>query len=466
MENELTFRDLLAVMVKKWRLLLACMLICGILLGGYRVWSVSRSLPGGEESTEIWQAYEQELETYSRKQSGMEVELQQLNQRLEHAYEYNANSLLLRVDPYHATIGKLSFAVSLEHEVVSYLPGDPGEAGVIHMDELMLQRIAGQYVVLGQNASLRSLLMETEYADYAAYDERYLQELIKISCNDQGIVTIQVYSVDQVDGLDVAEEIFDYLTNKRAIVEKTTCAHELVILSKVRTAVVDQALLENQFENERKPAAIIESVSNKEKEIEELIAPDEPTMATMASAVKSGVKYGVLGLAAGLCLGAVLAFLSFTADTRLQRAEQLTRGLKLRFLGAMEQCKPCRGLDAVAARMTGESQPLPQAEAVALIRANIGEFAKGAKRLLITGSLPQETLAAAAEKLRPELEQLGMEWKTGGNVLQNAETVELLAWADSVILVESRGKSSLTEVDGEVIRLKESGKEPVGVVLA
>ena len=462
MNNELTLKDLFAVVLKKWRLLLACMLICGLLLGGYRLYSVSKTLPGAEETAKARKTHEQELEQFGRKQAGMELELEQLNEKLEHAYEYNENSLLLRVDPYHVTTGRLSFAIAIEAEVVSYGNEDGRMIGMLNMDDLMLKRIAGQYVVQGETASINSLMEGTEYEDY---DERYLKELVSIDCNQQGIVTIEAYSVDNVDGLGVAEEMFRFLNKNQSTVASTTCEHELVLLGKTTSTVVDQNILNIQSTNEQQPAVLTDSIAAKQAELDGMTEPEEPKPASMLTAVKSGVKYGVLGVAVGLCIGAVLAFLLFTMNGRLQSAAQLTQGFKLRFLGSLEQGKPRRGLDALADRIAGESAPLPGDEAAALILANLNEFGKEAKRILLTGSLPQPRLEEAAALLNAGLNENGVTVLAGGSVLGHAETVRMLAEADAVILMEARRKSRLDDIGGQVARLRESEKEIIGVMI-
>ena len=51
-------------------------------------------------------------------------------------------------------------------------------------------------------------------------------------------------------------------------------------------------------------------------------------------------------------------------------------------------------------------------------------------------------------------------------MLKNAASIETIAQADAVVLVEQSGVSLISEINREIIRLEKSEKEILGILLA
>ena len=52
------------------------------------------------------------------------------------------------------------------------------------------------------------------------------------------------------------------------------------------------------------------------------------------------------------------------------------------------------------------------------------------------------------------------------SMLKNAASIETIAQADAVVLVEQSGVSLISEINREIIRLEKSEKEILGILLA
>ncbi len=86
----------------------------------------------------------------------------------------------------------------------------------------------------------------------------------------------------------------------------------------------------------------------------------------------------------------------------------------------------------------------PEDEVLDRIALNIINHAKEARKVLLTGTVPEETLKELADKLAGRLPQISL--SVGADMNKTADTLRLLAACDAVVLAEQRGTSKYREI--------------------
>lgn len=462
MNEELTLKDLIIIILKRWRMMIIFALMFTILLGGYKILSGFKTLPAEKALAEQKAAYDVSVLEYEQNKADLESQIVQLEAKLKRAEEYNSQSVLMKTDPYNLEVFKLSICVNVDPQITNFDIAGQKTLGLVELKSTLIDNILNRYLVIADSMSLSKILSGTEYG---TIKDRYLQEMVSVYKSAEGVITIKVINGENFNGTVIAHKIYDYLKGNRLNVIDTIGDHELVILNESTAAIFDQQLLDDQIKNQQYPFQITKNITEASQEVSNLVEPDQPDYITKASVIKSGIKYGILGLIAGLCVGAFVAVLSVTLDGRIRTAEQLQNQFKIRYLGSMEQRRSYKGLDAFARRLAGESINPNGAANINVITANLFDREIMPQTVLLTGTLEEEKLKNTAGKLADLLKTKGADLLCGSYILNDADTIEKLKQADCVILVESIKRSTASEVTREINRIKESGKDIAGYIL-
>lgn len=466
MREEMTFRELLGIVCAKWRMLLILAVVFAFLLGGYRAYSGFQSLLDTEAIEKAQETSLLVFRQYESKKEMLQEEIRQLEQKEEQANVYSQNSLLMRLDPYNLEVVKLTFSVNAD---VAALAQDMPESWQIptsvNLKAEYENRMVNQYLIVAEGISLGKLMTDTEYAQIA---DQYLKELVAVSEYAQGMVTIEVYGTENVKGMELAEKIYAYCLSRQPEIAAIAGAHTVKVVDTVSTTEIDLALLDTQLLVQKRPADISVQLADKTKEFNELEAPAKFTPATTATAASSGMKYAVLGAVVGLCIGAVIAFLTETMGVNFKSGTALSQAISSRYLGNLSTSNKRRsGLDLWAARLLGEDifGMVAAEDRLPLLAVNIKGAAEDKRKLLITGMRSQNEL----EKLAKELQQhLGSDYQitAATNLLINAQAIQELKDVEGVVMVEGAKTANMERVIQAKQYLDEVKRTLIGVVWA
>ena len=192
-EQEIDLKDLMFVVLHRWRGIILAAVIFAVLLGGYKLASVSFST-GSEVTVEEQQNdYADEMKLYESTRALYEQDIERLKMSIESLEEYYKNSLLMHISPYNMTVASADvFVVKDEAAVqegvagISFSLSDRADA-VLKAYETVAKQAEGIQTVGGEPA-----------------DSRYVQELIKTDVDyESNLLTITVFG----ENADNAEEI-------------------------------------------------------------------------------------------------------------------------------------------------------------------------------------------------------------------------------------------------------------------
>ena len=178
------------------------------------------------------------------------------------------------------------------------------------------------------------------------------------------------------------------------------------------------------------------------------------------------VKYAVIGLGGGAFLLVFCYGAGYVFSDKIRGERELRERYGYNLLGTLPKVRKSGFLpviDRMLERLEGKSEPITQEEAYWIIAINIINLAKTGGTFLVTGTVALEKLQEVTDVLSSHLEDVVL--AAGANMNITANTLELLAECDAVILVEERDRALRREVHKEQESIAALEKMVVGYVV-
>lgn len=469
-EIELRIADLFAMLLKRAKPILAIMLATLLLAGGYGMYKSLNAEKENMVTDEQIETAEEEVRTAEKNLKKLtEVEIPDQERTVRRAenwikkrQEYLDNSLYYAMDPFQHGVSRLTFYVETDFKVepdVAGLVTDPQTSIVLAYTKMFLDTDIIEHV---------KSIMNTKSAN------KYIEELITISNISDRFVEIRVYNNDAA----VAEKVVSYLY--QTMVERlkvTVGEHSANVIGHFTGYEVDWEMNDAHTKNEEDLIAAqralesaeetlktkLDSISEREEavetaktELDKLKAKHESTQVNFKNVSKSTVKYGGIGLIAGLVLGCGIALLNGVFGGKIQNQSEVKSRYSFPLLGVLPRTKKVwfdRSIRKLEGEPVGDFAATAQATAQSLL-SRIGD--RSVCLVSTEGSALTEKLAAYTDGRVAAC----------GNILKDADAVKALSDFDGIVFVEERGRSRVDLIDGEVQRAKALGKEIIGIVLA
>ncbi len=451
-EQEIDLKDLMFAVLHKWRGIILTAVILGVLLGGYKLGTGLMNKGTGESVQDTEETYAENQDIYERTQALYELEIEDLKEKVKAQETYLTNSILMRISPYNKYTASAEVFVKLNvldnQGGVYLLQSDPAD-GIIKAYEGIVKRADGLDGIAGKKI-----------------DNQYIRELIKTNVDYEGnALTISVSYSDEAGAGEILDALLDNIESKTFGIQEKLEKHDLIVMDKVVGVTADQDLVEFQQSNTNSFATLQKNLADKEKALEELNEPSQPSTLSSVSSLKSGIKYGILGGVLGAFLSIFCICVVFLMSDRLNSEKELKNRFGLRILGVFSQVPPKRvfaDVDGWLNRMEGKRLRHP-AEVYEIMAVNVRNYMQTGKKILILGSASNEKMSEIAEELKKRVD--GIEIQIGQNMEHYAETLSLLPEAGQIILVEERGKAKFEEIQSQVEVIKSLDKDIMGCIV-
>ena len=335
---EIDLFDLCRDILKKWKIVVACVLICALLGGLYAVFQTKKAKP--DEATTI-----KELTASLTQEEKDNVEdaariIESYREMYAKQKEYNDNSIYQNLNPYDLKTIKLSYYVDNHYKV--------------------------SYPVIEENNNLIPII--TMYtADYAKEDfyadfskERgignpaYVKELITTiaSDKDSGVFSIIVYA-DTDENLEaIGEFVKQAVSDKQAEVTELYGEHDITLISETVCTNVNTLMADTQQLNIERLTTIASDIANEEKlfsgsqlsYLQYLIHEQKPDQT-------SRMKFLMTGAVVGALIAVLFVFIKYVTDGTLKTEREISRYLEMSVLGKTEN-----GSDYIAAKINSAAE--------------------------------------------------------------------------------------------------------------
>jgi hypothetical protein len=477
-EQEINLKNLIFYALYRWRVIMAVGIVCAVLAGGYKLAGGIRSMGNQTEVQEAMEQYEEDQDSYERQKALYEQDIALLQENLKQQNDYMENSVLMRINPYAAAAAHADIMIKTEDN--RSLPNE--DKNVDPADSLVK--------VYGEAAS--SMINWEKMAQEMQTDPAYLRELLFVDMDyDSNSISLNVYHEDEAVADQILGEILGQLEAFSASENGHLDKHSITIVNRNTSQHVNitnasdkgkSSLLDVQKAVRDSITAAQKTLTDRQKLLKDLNEPSKPASSSMKSILKSGIKFGIIGLVLGICLAGFCYCLIFVLDSKVYSAEDMKDQFGLQILGTLPMAEKTglfSFIDKILERIEGTSYRPAENLVYERAAVNLKNYVEGSnsdttaeasvgKKILVTGTCSTESSAAVAAKLDSFLKEdqsNRIELITGGDLCDDTEALRKLASCDGMILVEQRGQSRFNAIRNEIELASSLKKSVYGCII-
>lgn len=318
---EIDLLDLCKTVLKKWKVIIACALVCAILGGAYGALQANKAKPETEEQIKALTA-DMTQEEIDNVKDAAEI-INNYRAMYKTQKEYNENSIYQNLNPYSVDALKLSYYID-NHYRVSY--------PVIEESNNLIPII---------QAYISSFSEDAFYEDLAkAVGEEgnptYVKELVSIDTEekDSGVLTITIYASSNDLLVKMGDHIKAAITEKQSEIAEVYGDHDIILASESAGKIVDSLMAEAQSKNVERLTTITTNIANEEK----LFTGNQLTFLKYLIHEEldekvSIPKYVVLGLFVGFFLTVVFYSIKYVLSGTVKTENELATLLGVSYFG-------------------------------------------------------------------------------------------------------------------------------------
>ncbi len=458
-EQEIDLKDLLFVLLYRWRILLLAAVVGAVLLGGYK------GLKGNSSQPEVIQneSYQEELEDYEKEKLAIETSIENLQNSMDEQNRYLAEAPLMQINPYKESISSADVLVEIADI------RDRGLGSLLKAYEYSIGQ--GDYV--------------QKTAQVIGTEERYIRETIRVKGSlgtdensgiglvfemqdeaaARGILHLEVIGADSEYTEAVMKDVLNQVEELHSKFETELKAHEIRLLSQSTGEQVDRDLLNQQQSVRNNISNLQKAQKDLQTSLDGLKEPvDENTVAGSSQGL---AKYAILGFLAGGFVSVCAVAGMYIMGDKVTSDKEIINRFRIKSLGAFSVVPKKRAfgfIDGWLRHLAGDDKVWPDDVIYEMIEANAANYAEGKKALFVTGLASEKQMDQVCEHLKAALPQTQIVCER--NLVESASARRKLAEAEGVILVEERGNSKYSVIAQELELAKNVNVDVIGVIVA
>lgn len=434
-EQEIDLKDLLFTLLYRWRPILLVAVALGLVLGSYKVVKGLQSQQDAALLVESREKYEEDKSAYEKGIAAYEKNMETVKEAVKELERYMEESVLMKIDPYAKPVASADLLFQMEESAKA---ADSTGTDVDPADSL---------VKLYRSSLFRQMDWEG-LEDELGVEQIYLRELLSVSGDyDSNTLTVSATYLDAASAEKLLETFLDNIDACQKSLAPVVGAHTVDVVDRSVDTVLDMSLIDAKKNNSDKILSYQSSLTNLEKSRDGLVEPELPEELSKRKVAMSGIKYALIGGIGGAFLMAFYFCMIYVLCGRLHTDEELKDQFRIKILGVFgtpEKTGPFSSVDRLLERLEGRSVRPAEDAVLDRIALNIANYAGDAKEILLTGTIPEETLKELADKLAGRLPQIRL--SVGADMNKTSDTLRLLAACDAVVLAEQRGTSKCREI--------------------
>lgn len=434
-EQEIDLKDLLFTLLYRWRPILLVAVVAGLALGSYKVVKGFQSQQDAALVVESREGYEEDKVAYEEGLASYEKNIESIQKAIKDLDRYMDESVLMKIDPYNEPVASADLLIQME-EGIGRTEGagadmDPADSLVKLYSSNLLQQMDWKG-------------LESELG----VEQTYLRELLTVlGDNDSNTLTVTATYLDAATAEKILAAFLENVDACQKSFTPVVGAHTVDVVNRSVDTVLDMTLIDLKKSNSDRVLAYQNSLTNMEKAMESLVEPELPEELSKRKVAMSGIKYALIGGIGGAFLMAFYFCMVYVLCGRLHTDEELKDQFRIKILGVFgtpEKTGAFSGVDRLLERLEGRSVRPAEGAVLDRIALNIANYAGDAKEILLTGTIPEETLKELADKLAGRLPQISL--SVGADLNKTSDTLRLLAACEAVVLAEQRGASKCREI--------------------
>lgn len=478
-EVTINIRDLILKVILKWRLILVCMLIFGILFNG--IGYVKKSLSVKNETNQ--QTVTVNMEEESSEQEIMHAlniyRLYQFN--YENIHNYLANSIRMQIDPNQVPTYTIQYLIDNHYQT---------EYPVIEKKDTTKDIINSYMARLKSETVLKEISKELGYDG----DISYIQELLDVAYTEPDILTITIISLSQKDCNTIASVILDQMGQFTAGLTEKYGNYDISLVNSEYTKRFSMDLLnerqnrigtldsinnssKNLIKNltddqKKKFYELLENTVEENESINE-IADEQTEQVPSEGAVKVHVsllqkKYLLVGMIFGMLIAAFYVVCRYIFSGKTHVKGDITK-YDIPVLGMMYLSEPAgifSFIDRFILRIADSSRykfSNEERKEMILSGINLISEKEQLKSVFITGTSNDRNCVQMQEEI---CENISVENTANGrSIIYDPEALSALALSEGVVLVEKFEDTTHKELYEELELCKRYDVKVLGCII-
>lgn len=443
---ELSFKEFLIVLLRKWLILF----ICAALVGG--IVSVKAYLDSKESVDELHRRYQVNQTTYNQEIFATQEAIRYYTSKRDAQEAFNAQSVLMQIDPFNVRTARLTFLVNVTEKKDNV--------------DSTNRTIAEVYRALAKSSEIMELIPEDIRKKYSETNLKGLVQIEEpaVASSATNLVTISAFGNEDINPSQVLDSLFRHLETQKDSVALSTASHQLTSLGIQESFESSDTLAQEQKDKRD----LVAEDSKQIKELEDELGKMQGRKPKAPSIIRSSLRMGLIATLVALIILSFVLIIIYVSQIPIQTSEQIQNQLGIRYLGGGLFKKGIL-FGAWGDKLSGIDKLASQQEIKKLLFANIREASFGKyNKIFVTGTVPESILGNVARELLQAYQaypQEKIQFFAGKDVLNNAAAVDNLNQSEAVILVERVNVSKLKQVYQNIERIRQAGKPIIGYTL-
>lgn len=435
MEIQIRLISILALFIRKAKIIILCALLGGILFGAYSFLTINDN---ELDSNTLWGNYEESVRFF-------EMQSEKTQEQITNQRDYIDASLLMKLNPYQVHKTNVRFSIIIDDaDAMNQVFGQD----ITPMDYLS-SKVGSQYAAIWNQSDLAEVL------DISDSTDRYLREVASISYEAaSNSLLISTMGTTEEASAALADAVCRFLQKETVRISDNSCHHILHMLSKTSKTVIDESIAEKQVNAYLNLEELKETWDDIERDKTSSVLPPK-------SEYYSVIKKSILGVFSG----ALFACLWIMAQVLLRGIVidplSIAETLPLPLLGILPRKK--KALERWSDKLNGIPTWIDPEKAFAYGKEKSSLYLSERKKVLLasTLSLKQWDIENAVKLLKAPEQQI----IAADDFFHSPLALAGLKECDSVVLAEKNGFSKHSAIQELITISRAAGKTVDGYIL-
>lgn len=471
-DSTINLSEMIWLVLSKWRRILVWILIFSVLFCLLSILGSVNKLRNESFIAQNMATNNHLLQNYESTKTKLEARMQTLSQEINQAHDYEANSSLFAIDPYHVFFCEVSYYIDAGFQIIPDAAyQDPNYTiPVVNAYQVALSQLSPEGI-LGELSGNRS---EIEYDSRSSFISVSVSRVSEPDCSGLSNVKTDVLSTDSPAGqimsirvIGGSEEQCDALVDavesavseNEARIRQTIHDYKITLLgtNRYQTKSDELILLHNTFLND-----LDQLNTEMSSTLDQYNSLRRPSLKSLDASyvLKEAVKAAVLGVVAGFFIVVIWLCLKYVIDGKVVDPESAAYIFRSEVLAFFPRDRKYLKIDRqIRSHLNLPSGSEPE-KMLKLAASNLNRSLGTAHTVLVAGTVGREIAESFSRELGALLPDRS--FVAGGNLINDGSTIDALDQSDAVILVEGVSVSYRKDIGKELRMISGSGKAFLG----
>ena len=486
-EVEIDLIQLLLLCIRKWKTILLAGVVCALILGGYKgVRGLSQV--GSAAAIEADESAEDKLTAYDSTLASYKAQLDRLNETFEKNQAYEQESIIMNMNSNDYYSGSITYYISTDYKIMP----DKTYQDVDHSEDITQAYLS--YLSSSECLSfVQSKLSEK-------IPVKYLSELIRVSGTGR-VITIKVVGDTSDRTSEILTAVSEAVDSYKKEIDAKIHEHKLDLMeyseaenipssrsvdeggynygSQTQIRVTNGqnsftdrnyvADFQRQFsDNQNNLTNQIVSIYNNYTALsDKKVSAESGSGITRSQALKSGIKYGIIGLVLGIFVAAGFIVFKAIIEDKINNAGEISYLFGLRIFGDYKSGTGNNAFSKLLYKMSYGDALSDKEKFYQVAAANVKTFAaafkdEDIKEISMVGRIGSETLKNIVDSVNAINGDETV--KAAGDIIVDAEAINAIRDVKNTLIAVDRNTSK-KDLRDQLKKLKGLNKSVAGVLL-